>query len=288
MSGFTTPDAKSSQASAASTAAASSTIAAASTTRAPAAAVLFPETWNKENTTIEKLNLQRFYPHREKRPWALVLHGILSEEECQALIDRSEKQEFSVAEINIGGGKQKKMTDVRNNDRTFIDDVELAAQIWQRISDTLPRERDEDAAFLYEQKNRGGNWTAVGVNERLRVLRYDPGTHFAPHFDGAYERVDPQHPQCGDISMITAQIYLNQGFQGGATAFLDPNEWHNPEESKIDVVPRTGSVLLFEHRLLHEGSKLLKGRKYTIRSDIMFHRDKVEVDVDADADASGK
>jgi len=225
------------------------------------------------------------------RPWALVLHGILSEEECQALIDRSEKQVFSVAEINVGGGKQKKMTDVRNNDRTFIDDVELAAQIWQRISDTLPREQDEDATFLYEQKNReGGNWTVVGVNERLRVLRYDPGTYFAPHFDGAYERVDPQHPQCGDISMITAQIYLNQGFQGGATAFLDPNEWDNSEEGKIDVVPRTGSVLLFEHRLLHEGSKLLKGRKYTIRSDIMFHRDKVEVEVDVevDVDADGK
>ena len=174
------------------------------------------------------------------------------------------------------------MTDVRNNDRTFIDDVKLAAQIWVRIADTLPREQGEDGAFLHEQKNRkGGNWTAVGVNERLRVLRYDPGTYFAPHFDGTYERVDPQHPQCGDISMITAQIYLNQGFQGGATAFLDPNEWNNPEESKIDVVPRTGSVLLFEHPLLHEGSKLLVGRKYTIRSDIMFHRDE-------DADGSEK
>ena len=226
--------------------------------------------------------MQHFYPRREGRPYALVLHGILSEEECQALIARSETQQFAVAEVNVGNGKQKKMTEIRNNDRMFIDDHALAAQIWQRIADTLPPEEEsEDSQFLHKQKNRDlSNWTAVGVNERLRVLRYDPGTYFAPHFDGAYSRDDPEHPQCGDMSFITAQVYLNEGFEGGATAFLDPEDWERPEDSKIDVVPRTGSVLLFEHPLLHEGSKLLKGRKYTIRSDIMFHRDAAEVEVE--------
>ena len=31
-----------------------------------------------------------------------------------------------------------------------------------------------------------------------------------------------------------------------------------------------GSVLIFEHHILHEGSELLAGEKYTIRSDVMF------------------
>lgn len=29
-------------------------------------------------------------------------------------------------------------------------------------------------------------------------------------------------------------------------------------------------VLIFEHHLLHEGSELKQGRKYTIRTDVMY------------------
>jgi hypothetical protein len=29
-------------------------------------------------------------------------------------------------------------------------------------------------------------------------------------------------------------------------------------------------VLVFEHELLHEGSQLKKGRKYTVRTDVMY------------------
>ena len=38
----------------------------------------------------------------------------------------------------------------------------------------------------------------------------------------------------------------------------------------LDVVPRAGSVLLFEHRLYHEGSLLVSGTKYAIRTDVMY------------------
>ena len=31
-----------------------------------------------------------------------------------------------------------------------------------------------------------------------------------------------------------------------------------------------GSVLIFEHPILHEGSKLISGRKYAIRTDVMY------------------
>jgi hypothetical protein len=38
----------------------------------------------------------------------------------------------------------------------------------------------------------------------------------------------------------------------------------------VPCVPRTGMVLVFEHELLHEGSELRKGRKYTVRTDVMY------------------
>lgn len=36
------------------------------------------------------------------------------------------------------------------------------------------------------------------------------------------------------------------------------------------VFTNVGSVLIFEHPILHEGSKLISGRKYAIRTDVMY------------------
>ena len=42
------------------------------------------------------------------------------------------------------------------------------------------------------------------------------------------------------------------------------------DNKKIPCVPKTGRILVFEHKLIHEGSKLISGRNYTIRSDVMY------------------
>ena len=39
---------------------------------------------------------------------------------------------------------------------------------------------------------------------RLRILRYDPGDFFKPHYDGSYRRDN------GERSYITIQLYLNE------------------------------------------------------------------------------
>lgn len=64
----------------------------------------------------------------------------------------------------------------------------------------------------------------------------------------------------GEQSLVTCMLYLSEGFKGGETRFLD----------KVDVVPKTGSVLLFDHPILHEGCEVQKGRKYCIRTDVMY------------------
>ena len=94
-------------------------------------------------------------------------------------------------------------------------------------------------------------------------------------------------------SFITVQVYLNEGFEGGATRFAPEFEEYGEDEEfccfddnigeevpapsaprklrqGFDVVPRTGSVLLFQHDCCHEGSLVTRGRKYTIRSDVMY------------------
>ena len=64
----------------------------------------------------------------------------------------------------------------------------------------------------------------------------------------------------------TLQLYLNEGFQGGETTFLHASN----SARDVPCVPCRGMVLLFEHHLLHEGSALKQGRKYTVRTDVMY------------------
>lgn len=76
--------------------------------------------------------------------------------------------------------------------------------------------------------------------------------------DGTYYRPDGR-----ERSHVTVQLYLNEGFKGGETTFLGSGR-------DYAVVPKTGMVLVFEHALFHEGSAVTEGRKYAIRTDVMY------------------
>jgi prolyl 4-hydroxylase len=190
--------------------------------------------------------------------FAIVIDNVLSEQECSDWIRITEAAGYGGALVNIGGGRQQRMDDVRNSSRCIVDDVERAGEIWNRVKDFVPVERKPD-------KMGFGPWKPKEVNERLRFLRYDPGEFFAPHYDGAFKRESGS--SAGDISKITLQLYLNDGFEGGSTRFFDQQT-----DYFYDVVPKTGSVLLFDHPMLHSGEPVVKGRKYAVRSDIMFTR----------------
>ena len=131
--------------------------------------------------------------------------------------------------------------DIRNNDRVMHDDPELAGRYWQRAKPFLPEQL--------------GGTVAVGLNDRFRFYRYDPGQQFNWHLDGAY------HAPNGDSSRLTFLIYLNDEFVGGETSF-----------EGLDIKPETGSALVFRHQLLHKGQPVVFGRKYVLRSDVMYRR----------------
>lgn len=70
------------------------------------------------------------------------------------------------------------------------------------------------------------------------------------------------------------QLYLNDsaetdpqaGFVGGATTFLSEDE-----SRRLEVNPRAGCVLIFQHKdLIHEGSKVRKGVKLAMRTDLFY------------------
>ena len=174
----------------------------------------------------------------------ITIRGAFTREECAELVAFAENVGFSDAPINTFFGPTV-VPEVRNNTRVMVDDPERASGLWKRLSTSVPTSI--------------GRWNAVGLNERLRFYRYEPGQQFAWHYDGAFERPN------GEWSKLTLMVYLNDDFDGGDTE-LDVDEGH------IVVRPETGMVLLFDHPIRHQGAPVLRGRKYVLRTDVMFER----------------
>mmetsp|Transcript_46320 Transcript_46320/g.76645 ORF Transcript_46320/g.76645 Transcript_46320/m.76645 type:complete len:318 (-) Transcript_46320:335-1288(-) len=197
-------------------------------------------------------------PWEKGTPTCFTVPYLLSETECMALIQLSEAQGYKQAQVNVGGGRQVTMTDVRRSCRCIIDSHDAVATLWQRLQQFMPRE-------IVPGIDR--SWRPIGLNERLRFLRYDPGDYFRPHHDGTFI-----HPDNGSRSFQTMMIYLNEPERGGETNFVNPRD----EGEAVSVRPTTGLALVFDHEMYHEGAQLLQGYKYAIRTDVMYERCAVE------------
>jgi predicted 2-oxoglutarate/Fe(II)-dependent dioxygenase YbiX len=186
-----------------------------------------------------------------------VVHDFFTADECRHAIARSEAAGFGDAPINAGFAGQVVRKDVRNNDRVMIDDAPLARQLWDRLQPFVPTTLE--VGF--------GRWVPIGLNERFRFYRYDPGQQFRWHYDGCFTR------DTGEESQVTFMVYLNGDFEGGATEFnLRRQAMMRLDDPLLTVVAETGKALLFRHDILHQGATVTRGRKYVLRSDVMFRR----------------
>ena len=178
-----------------------------------------------------------------------VIHDFFSPEECAAAIAHTEVIGYGDAPITTGSGPVINKS-VRNNERVMHDDTELAVKLWER-----------GKPFLQVPVR---HWEPIGLNERFRYYRYDVGQRFDQHFDGFFRRTDDE------VSYLTFMIYLNDDFQGGDTIFY--TGWRTWCAEHLRVKPVRGSALVFVHQQLHEGGIVTFGRKYVLRTDVMYRR----------------
>lgn len=157
---------------------------------------------------------------------------------CQEFIRKSENEGFEKALVNTMNGPIE-MEDFRNNDRLFWEDEELADQIWKELEEFVPVDL--------------GEYQALGLNELFRFYRYGVNQQFDWHYDAPYQR------NSNEQSFYTFMIYLNDDFEGGATAF-----------QSFEVAPKTGDALIFSQELEHAGLPITAGLKYVLRTDIMY------------------
>jgi predicted 2-oxoglutarate/Fe(II)-dependent dioxygenase YbiX len=178
------------------------------------------------------------------------IEDFFSAAECADYIKLSEKGGYEAAAVQTLQGQEMR-PDIRNNARLIWDDVELAANLWQRIQPFVP-------SPLWSHP-------AIGLNERFRFYRYDPGQTFKPHYDGSFKREN------GERSQVTFMVYLNGDCVGGETKFDLPYP-----HGEIAVQPKEGMAILFPHSVRHEGAPVWSGRKYVLRTDVMYSAEKEE------------
>ncbi|RUP50840.1 hypothetical protein BC936DRAFT_137475 [Jimgerdemannia flammicorona] len=219
-------------------------------------------------------------------PKAYVLHNILTPAECAGFIQLADTGILPSGEpllVPTNDGRTQRYV---NSDRGIINSLSLANVVWERIRDVLGKYdeqisgvlevKDEDDGMVGKSWRMNGRWRADGLNEVWRLVRYETGGHFGPHRDGVLVT------DLNRRSMKTFMFYLNGDFEGGTTNFVDDQDLYTDEVTgKIRardgtiasrVRPEAGMALVFNHGLLHEGDVLLSGKKYILRSEIMFSR----------------
>jgi len=219
---------------------------------------------------LSSTSLEQQIIHQD-RIW--VLNSVLSKQDCDILIENLTALGLELSSVQ---------TNYRSNYRRRIQSPTLSSQIYQKIKDFLKpiRLKEDD----YQQTTTGfklqGLWEPVGLAPDWVFSKYEPGTHFGPHYDGS-TIID-----FGERSLQTLIIYLNDGCEGGCTNFfdeskqgIDPEDGSDPtlfcgdkENIIYSISPEKGSALLFNHHQIHEGELLRQGYKYILRSDVMYVR----------------
>lgn len=203
--------------------------------------------------------------------FGVVVKNLLSPEESLVLCGIGEK---------LGMTPASRKPAYRNCDRAVFRCEPLATLLWQRLSHIVPSRVDDAPSLHVHESALGleGVWHSTRLNSVFRIVKYQQGGHFSPHYDG-------------DVCMgpalrsfLTVNIYLNGDFEGGHTEFLSKSvelgtqvDSDGPLLSTAvvsHVAPATGSAVVFSHHVLHQGAALGPGApKWILRTDVMYEQE---------------
>ena len=199
---------------------------------------------------------------------AFTVPKCLTSKECLELIQFAEDNGFETALLNAGAA-QIIATDIRKSKRCMVDDPHLAEALYSRIQHLIPATLMKPRYNGQRYNGEAVQYRAVGLNERLRFLRYQEGDYFTQHMDGSYSR-PTTHPNYGDVSLLTFLVYLNEEFTGGQLEMEFFDIAHNKQTKKTSIQPTPGIVVIHDHRIYHEAMLITSGTRYCIRTDVMY------------------
>jgi len=188
------------------------------------------------------------------RRFAKVISKVLSEKACAALLEAANAKGFTPTLLNVGSDQkvlQQEPGGGQQGQQVTVNSLDLAAWLMEVLRPHLPAELD--------------GCGLLDLNERFQFLCYLPGQSSPEHMDLCSQR-DGGHGHCGAHSRVSVQIYLHDvpRSHGGSMTFFPGTK------KELTVQPRAGSAVIFTQDILHEGSLLFAGIKYTLRTEAMY------------------
>lgn len=178
-----------------------------------------------------------------QHPRVVVLGGLLSDEECDALVAAAQPRLARSRTVQTATGGEELNPD-RTSDGMFFNrgETPLVQRIEQRIARLV-------------------NWPLEN-GEGIQVLHYRPGAEYKPHYD-YFDPGEPGTPTIlrrGGQRVATLVMYLNNPSRGGGTIFPDAG---------LEVMPQRGNAVFFSYdrpspatRTLHGGAPVIEGDKW--------------------------
>lgn len=176
-------------------------------------------------------------------PRVVVLGGLLSDQECEALIEAARPRMARSLTVQTQTGGEEANPDRTSNGMFFArGESELVSRIEARIAQLV-------------------NWP-VQNGEGIQVLNYPAGAEYKAHYD-YFDPAEPGTPTIlkrGGQRVGTVVMYLNEPELGGGTTFPDIG---------LEVAPQRGHAVFFSYsqpspatRTLHGGAPVLEGEKW--------------------------
>jgi len=170
---------------------------------------------------------------RLEEPLIVVLENVLSDEECETLIEMS-KNKMKRSKIGVS----REINNIRTSSGTFLEESEVVTRIERRIASIMN--------------------VPVENGEGLHILKYTVGQEYKAHYDFFAEN----SAAANNNRISTLVMYLNHVEEGGETVFPKLN---------LSVSPKKGMAVYFEYfyqdesinkLTLHGGAPVIKGEKW--------------------------
>jgi len=213
------------------------------------------------------------------------LQNILTPEECLEVIKDATSHGWSESSPSGGGHGRTGREDPRTSQFSVIFKPDLAEKLWKKVLPHLPADLEYLGENVYfNQTTKGTEWKPHCVYDKMRIYKYQPGQNFPEHFDYKVKRsIVTKDSEVVQQSFLSLLVYLNDDFEGGETGYW-PNSDHvhirfkregekNQKSHQIKITPVTGTAVIQDQNILHEGLTPRKGDKYLLRTDLIHQRD---------------
>ncbi|MES2399123.1 MAG: 2OG-Fe(II) oxygenase [Pseudomonadota bacterium] len=179
--------------------------------------------------------------HQSESPNIVVFASLLSDSECDALMDEARPRLSRSLTVDTQTGGEE-LNPARTSDGMFYTrgETEVVRRVEARIARLL-------------------GWPPQN-GEGLQVLCYGPGDEYKPHYD-YFDPVEPGTAailQRGGQRVATLIMYLQAPVQGGATIF---------PSVKVSVAPKRGNAVFFSYPRAHPASLTLHGGEPVVKGE---------------------